>query len=222
MHNFLYRKKIKNGYKYKYILGICVEKKKLVHISNYVPNGKSFPSLTLIPPGIDNVGKYTYANPDVQIFSKETSIGAFCSIGQKVVIGCGIHPLNFLSSSPYFYFDNLHFKSPSMPSHNEFWDYQPVYIGNDVWIGDGVFIKNGVKVGDGAVLGAHAVVTKDVPPYAIVAGCPAKILRYRFSENIIHKLLKLQWWNLPDEVIKQIPYDNIENAIEFLEGKEIV
>lgn len=106
-------------------------------------------------------------------------------------------------------------------SHNEFWNYAPVRIGNDVWIGDNVIIKNGVKIGDGAVVGLGAVVTKDVPPYAVVAGVPAKIIKYRFSDEIISELLELEWWNLEEDVIRQIPYDNIEKAIEFIKCKGI-
>ena len=96
---------------------------------------------------------------------------------------------------------------------------EPVHIGNDVWIGSGVFIKNGITIGDGAIVGAHAVVTKDVPPYAIVCGNPARIIRYRLSDDIIKQLLELKWWNLPDDIIKQIPYDDVYKAIEFLKSK---
>lgn len=128
---------------------------------------------------------------------------------------------NILSTSPYFYYDNLGWKLLNTKSHNEFWDYAPVRIGNDVWIGDNVIIKNGVKIGDGAVVGLGAVVTKDVPPYAVVAGVPAKVIKYRFSDEIISELLELEWWNLEEDVIRQIPYDNIEKAIEFIKCKGI-
>lgn len=101
-------------------------------------------------------------------------------------------------------------------SHNEFWNYEPIEIGNDVWIGDNVTIKNGVKIGDGAVIGACALVTKDIPPYAIVGGVPAKIIKYRFEEKIINELLELKWWNFNDEILKTIQYDNILDAIATL------
>lgn len=77
-----------------------------------------------------------------------------------------------------------------------------VIIGNDVWIGDGVFIKSGVVIGDGAVIGANAVITKDVPPYAIVAGVPARIIKYRFENEIIQNLKKIQWWNYDFQEIR--------------------
>ena len=92
-----------------------------------------------------------------------------------------------------------------------------ITIGNDVWIGDGAFIKNGVTIGDGAIIGARAVVTKDIPPYAIVVGVPAKILKYRFSEQIIDRLLNTKWWNLDDSIIKKLPYYDIDKCLKILE-----
>lgn len=175
--------------------------------------------MPLFKPLIKNVGKQTYSSMDLYVANpKDTSIGAFCSIGSRVRIGHGTHPLNYISSSPYFYLDRLEYKTDKTPSHNEWEVLMPVHIGNDVWIGDDVFIKNGIIIGDGAVIGAKSVVTHDVPPYAVVAGNPAKVLRYRFSAEIIIKLLKLKWWNLPDDVIKQIPYDDMNNAMNFLEN----
>lgn len=172
--------------------------------------------MVLPTPNLRKCGRCTYYDTDLYIESPETTIGSFCSIGKHVTLGHGEHPLNFLSSSPYFYLDNLGWKRKSAVSHNEYWKMKPIAIGNDVWIGEGVFIKNGITVGDGAVLAAHAVITKDVPPYAVVAGVPAKIIRYRFSADIIEELLRLRWWELEDNMIKQIPYDDINAALAFL------
>ncbi len=80
----------------------------------------------------------------------------------------------------------------------------------------GAFIKNGVTIGDGAVIGAKSVVTRDVPPYAVVAGVPAKVVRYRFDTQTIKELLALQWWNLDDDVLRRVPYDDIRQALAFL------
>lgn len=180
------------------------------------PKGKKFPPMKLATPKIKNLGRYTYCSTDLTICSGNTSIGSFCSIGSQVTLGHGDHPLNFLTTSPYLYLAVWGFKTENTPFHNEFWEMPPISIGNDVWIGDGVFVKNGITVGDGAVLGARSVVTKDVPPYAIVAGVPAKIIRYRFDEPTRQELLRLKWWELEDDIIRQIPYDNISAALQFL------
>ncbi|WP_024554303.1 rhamnan synthesis F family protein [Franconibacter helveticus 513] len=170
------------------------------------------------PPQIQHVGRYTYAAPDTHVHCIGTVIGSFCSIGQRVVIGHGSHPKDFLSSSPFFYFDELGFKTKEMPTHDQFWYIEPAIIGNDVWIGDGAFIKNGITIGDGAIIGARAVVTRNVPPYAIVAGIPADVIGYRFDEKTIHALLESKWWDLPDDMIRQIPFDDIQKAVAFLAG----
>ena len=96
----------------------------------------------------------------------------------------------------------------------------PVTIGNDVWIGANVCILPGISIGDGAVLAAGAVITKDVPPYAIVGGVPAKVIKYRFSEDIIKKLLKIKWWNWEEEKVKKnkdLFYDPVKFVERFSE-----
>ena len=218
-----YRTKYKNGYKVTRIL-FFKQYKKLKNCapnpkgpSNLVQNGRLHEKINLYYPNLPHIGKNSYSAKDLMVCSDKTSIGKFVSIGQHVVIGHGIHPLNYLSTSPFFYFNNLGWKNKDQVEHPEFWDCSPVKIGNDVWIGDSVFIKNGITIGDGAIIGAKSIVTKDVPPYAIIAGNPATIIKYRFEEKIIKKLLELQWWNLDDKIIKQIPYDDIYKAIEFLE-----
>ena len=92
-------------------------------------------------------------------------------------------------------------------------------IGNDVWIGQRVVVKSGCRIGDGAVVGAGAVVTKDVPPYAIVGGVPAKVIRMRFSEDIIERLKEIKWWDYSDDRLKAIgPYmDDCLRMIQFVD-----
>lgn len=147
-----------------------------------------------------SIGKYSYLTSGSSLIYAE--VGAFCSIGHNSTIGLARHTIDKLSSSPIFterknatgfQWCKYFIESP----------YRKVVIENDVWIGDHVVIMGGIRVGHGAVIAAGAVVTKDVPPYAIVGGVPAKILRYRFPTEIIDRLLVIQWWNMPESELKR-------------------
>tara|TARA_B100000795_G_scaffold147040_1_gene110194 strand:+ start:1082 stop:1750 length:669 start_codon:yes stop_codon:yes gene_type:complete len=126
-----------------------------------------------------------------------TDIGKFCAISWDVTINAISHPYSHLSISAFPYVPYMgDFVSRRIQSHSE------VKIKNDVWIGANTVIMPGVIIGNGAIIGAGAVVTKDVSDYAIVAGVPAKVIKYRFSEKIIKELLILAWWNWDKKVIK--------------------
>lgn len=146
---------------------------------------------------IDNVTicKGTYTGEFCII--KYCSIGKYCSISWNVSIGGANHEIERLASSP------LHriFGNP-VEKYKSF-EKEQINIGNDVWIASGVTINRGVKVGDGAIIGAGAVVTKDVPPYAVVVGVPAKVLRFRFEQRIIDELLEMKWWDWPQEKLNK-------------------
>lgn len=145
------------------------------------------------------INKYSYIGKGTSII--HCDIGAFCSIAGDCVIGLGNHTLQHLSTSPIFTERNngTRYRWCNSSSVNP---YSRIVIGNDVWIGAKVIVMGGVTIGDGAVIGAGSIVTKDVPPYAIVAGVPAKIIRYRFDPSVIDKLLELQWWNYDESVLR--------------------
>lgn len=142
-----------------------------------------------------SVADYTYISNNTDV--ENAAIGYFCSIADHCRIGLANHTLDLLSTSPVFTLANNAAKTKWVESNVDTKSSKKVIIGNDVWIGSHALILGGVKIGDGAVIGAGAVVTKDVPPYAIVGGVPASIIRFRFSQEIIDKLLEVEWWNIP-------------------------
>jgi acetyltransferase-like isoleucine patch superfamily enzyme len=127
-------------------------------------------------------------------------IGKFCCISWNVTIYAGENH-NFNAPSMYTSYHWRHIFGSSTPQPPM--SGSKTTIGNDVWIGNGAIIINGASVGDGAIIGAGAVVTKDVPPYSIVAGVPAKVIRMRFDDTTINRLLKIKWWNWSLDVIAQ-------------------
>lgn len=138
-----------------------------------------------------NIGRYTYVSPGCII--NNCQIGNYCSIAKGVMIGMGSHPIHYISTSPIFYKNNNPLKI-KLIKESKYVDYQNTYVGSDVWIGVNTYVKEGVNIGHGAVIGACCVVTKDVPPYAVVAGVPSKIIKYRFDGETIELLIKSKWW----------------------------
>lgn len=135
-------------------------------------------------------------------------IGKFCSIacGTKFLFNSANHALDSLSTYPFpLFFEEWNLEKEKV---TDAWDNRgDIVIGNDVWIGYEAVILSGVTIGDGAIIGTRAVVTKDVPPYTIVGGVPAKPIRKRFDEKVIEELLKIKWWDWTEEKIAR----NIEN-----------
>lgn len=148
-----------------------------------------------------SLGRYTYISGAKCGFS---TIGSFCSVGPEAVIGgLGKHPTNYLSTHPAF-FSTKKQAGKSFVEEDLFTEVNTTSVGNDVWVGTRAVILDGIKIGDGAIIAAGSVVTKNVPPYAIVAGVPGKVIRFRFDEKSIEKLLWLKWWDLDEDSIISI------------------
>jgi acetyltransferase-like isoleucine patch superfamily enzyme len=165
------------------------------------------------------IDKYSYIGYDCQFVN--TEVGSFCSVSDHVFVGGLEHPMNWVSTSPVF--EDVKQSGPQKRfSLFKVDNTVMTIIGSDVWIGHGATIKAGVVIGHGAVIGSNAMVTKDVPPFAIVAGVPAKLIKYRFDEATITDLLKTKWWTLSDNQIS-IVAQYIKNPKAFIEKvREIV
>ncbi len=165
-----------------------------------------------------SIGKHTYINKYCLIDRNTQSIGNFCSIAYGVKTGLGNHPVQWVSSHPFAYDKKYGFVEQSRQFDGQ--TTGPCIIGNDVWIGANAIILAGVKVGDGAIIGANSLVNKDVEPYSIVAGSPAKLIRYRFDAGTIAALQKSAWWNWDDEKIRRNigKFDNPEALLHEISG----
>ena len=144
------------------------------------------------------IGYSSYISNNSKIIN--TKIGKYSCIGPNTFIAIGRHPVNtFVSIHPAFY-STLKQSGYTYVKNNKFNEYKYIdnyslIIGNDVWVGSNVLFLEGITIGDGAVIGAGSVVTKDVPPYSIVAGVPAKVKKFRFNSNVISKLMDIKWWD---------------------------
>ena len=149
----------------------------------------------------------------------DTTVGRYCTFGSRLSIGAFNHPTDWLSVHEFAYRDisGIYGETIIDGGRNLLLDgTRPTRIGNDVWIGDNATVKRGVTINDGAVIGLSAVVTRDVEPYGIVVGNPGRILRKRFSDTVIAKLLELQWWKMDLQSLRGIDFQNIERAIQQL------
>ena len=188
---------------FKFLKNIVLDR---LHITKYWRKKRKF-----------NIGDYSYVCHNVKM-NKNVYIGKFCSIADHVCIGMGGHPYHLLTTSPITYYRHkIDLYGDCIVKDENLIERPPArktYIGNDVWVGYRAIILQGVKIGDGAIIGAGAVVTKDVEPYSIVGGVPAKHIKYRFDEDICKELLESKWWDLPKDFIITLPFEDINKCIE--------
>ena len=187
-----------------------------------------------------SIGKYTYGITESNItwdckaydnnnnyIQPKLIVGKYCSIGlySKFILG-GNHRYDWVTTYPFHVswthnntFKNIDENIKGYPQSNG-----DIIIGNDVWFGDCVTVMSGIKIGDGAVIAANSIVVKDVEPYSISGGNPAKHIKYRFSEDIIKKLLEVKWWNIDEKMLdKLLPYMVNDDIILFLKKyKELI
>lgn len=198
----------------KYLISKVIKKSRLsavrfsqVHSTSKLESGTNFIS--------SSMARHSFCGYDCDITNAD--IGSFVSIANVVVIGGGRHPMEWVAMSPVFYEGRDSVKAKFSIHKRE--HSKRVTIGNDVWIGRSAIVLPGVKIGHGAVVGAGAVVTKDVPAYGVVAGNPARLIRYRFEESIIQRLLKIRWWDYTDDRIHDLgPYFNdVDRFLKFIE-----
>jgi acetyltransferase-like isoleucine patch superfamily enzyme len=176
------------------------------------------------------MGAFSYA---VRGFYSHVEIGRYMSIGEDVQIGRNDHPTDWLSTSPAFYQGgaNLFRIGTSFPDGENYRNFMPTLppgkrpatlkltrISNDVYIGHRAFIRPGIKIGHGAIVAANAVVVKDVPPYAVVAGNPAVVKKYRIPEHLIDRMLAVAWWRFAPWQMKEVDFTDTEKALEKLES----
>ncbi len=175
------------------------------------------------------IGKYVFLNNSVKIYNSkigdhsyvnantiinDTNIGKFCSIASNVKFGLGWHPTDLISTHPSFYSNEHVFKTYAKKTY--FNKTQKIVIEDDVWIGEDAIIMGGVNIACGAIVAAGAIVTKDVSPYEVVGGIPAKHIKFRFSSLEIEKLLEFKWWD-KDELWLEENFEYFLNKDDFFD-----
>lgn len=188
-----------------------------------------------IPRALDRIGAFSFTGKD-NSFDNAASLGRFCALSSNLRFGPAAHPTSFLSVSNIFYANKpptgfgeeyeafRHAAAASIGRARKVQNAAkraPVIIGNDVWIGAGSIIMPGVSIGDGSVVGAHSVVTRDVPPYTIVAGAPARVIRPRFPKEIADELLRLRWWDCDLSEMADLDFTDIEAALRALQSRAL-
>lgn len=148
------------------------------------------------------IGRYTCVGRVSTI--QETKIGSFCALADYLTIGCDDHDYKMITTHPFWHDSSWEISDDAeLSKEYRKKEYaQPCIIGNDVWMGAGVIVCRNVIIGDGCVIGAGAVITRDIPPYSVVVGTPGRVIKKRFDDMTIERLLKCKWWDLPIEVIK--------------------
>ena len=185
-------------YSLKYVFAKCV--KKIMHpvAINHSNIDKTARCDTGCIVSYSTMGKYSYIGEFTSLSLVE--VGCFTSISSNCVIGGGGHPLDWVSTSPVF--TNTRGIMKKKLAKLDYAAHVTTGIGNDVWIGSNCLIKGGIRIADGAVIGMGSVVTHDVGPYEIWAGNPARLIRKRFSDEVINQLLESKWWENDDEILK--------------------
>ncbi|MEC8147402.1 MAG: CatB-related O-acetyltransferase [Pseudomonadota bacterium] len=163
-----------------------------------------------------SLGDYSYIGARNKL--SRVSVGKFCCLGPEIIAGLGRHPSSdYVSSHPVFYSPYAQ-TGVTFSDRSYFKELDNIVIGNDVWIGARVILVDGITIGDGAIVAAGAVVTEDVPAFAIVGGTPAKIIKYRFQREEIEALLAIEWWHKDEKWLKANfkKFHNINNFISFV------
>lgn len=178
-----------------------------VHPTSKLESGTSFHHASL--------DRHSFCGYDCDV--SHADIGSFTSIANRVVIGGGRHPMEWVGMSPVFYEGRDSVKA-KFATHARA-PVRRVSIGHDVWIGHSAIILPGVQIGDGAVVGAGAVVTRDVPPYAVVAGSPARLIRHRFDEATVARLRASRWWTLDEAALHRLGplFNDVNKFLEVIE-----